>query len=227
MKRLFLILFLSAISHVCFSQQLVKIDNQFTGLELIGAMEVEIISDTICDVEMTAYGFDIQRVKWTQKGGILTITAPIGVFGGGDLKVKIRAAELTNLVCDGCTISSKTALISNSLNVYSLSSTNNLNLNIDVENLKLNLAGKSVLNLSGSAVWASVNVTMGSKLEAINAEFENCNIIVSGASEATINVVENLDAKVNTSATLYYKGNPKAKFKTATWGRVQPIPTID
>lgn len=228
MKRIFVAFILLLISTTAFSQQRVQLNNQFTGLELIGNMDIELIEDTVCQIDIVAYNIDIQIVKWRQKGGMLTISMPSGIMEkGGKVEMKIRVNGLVNMACDGCNVTSLEPLTSENLNIYSMSSQNKLNLNLNVSQLNMDIAGKSDVILQGFANFANFNVTMGAKLNAIKLEVNNCQVISTGASEAIVNVVENLNAKANTKGVIFYKGSPKAQFKAATWGQIKAIPIID
>ena len=80
--------------------------------------------------------------------------------------------------------------------------------NIEAKNMELEVSGASTVQLKGSAVNIAVDGSGSSKLKLADLKVENANVILSGASNGTINLDGSLDAKLSGASTLEYIGEP-------------------
>ena len=96
-------------------------------------------------------------------------------------------------------------------------------LTVNITNLDLNIASSANLTMSGEAVSQNIKVSSSGKLEAFNLISKDCKIEVQSSGTANINVRENLDAKVNSSARVNYKGSPKVNSDVSSSGSLNKI----
>jgi hypothetical protein len=96
-------------------------------------------------------------------------------------------------------------------------------LNVDVKNLDLKIASSANLTISGKADSQTIIVNSSGSLEAFNLVSKDCKIEVNSSGSANINVIENLDAKVNSSARLNYKGSPKVNSDVSSSGSFNKV----
>ena len=75
-------------------------------------------------------------------------------------------------------------------------------------NMELGVSGASTVQLKGSADSIDADGSGSSKLKLADLKVKNANVFLSGASNGTINVDENLDVKLSGSSTLQYIGEP-------------------
>lgn len=61
----------------------------------------------------------------------------------------------------------------------------------------------------GNIPSASIEVKNESTINMVQAEVQNMNVYLEGASEATVNVSERIEGSVKEASTLYYKGHPQ------------------
>ena len=81
-------------------------------------------------------------------------------------------------------------------------------LNMGAGGLDILLSGASNITLDGNCKDLIINASGVSILELREFVCVNATVILSGVSQATINVDENLNATVSGVSTLYYYGNP-------------------
>lgn len=79
---------------------------------------------------------------------------------------------------------------------------------MEVQDLVLNLTGKSEVELSGSAHNLDAELQLASRLKAYNLEVQDALIEVNGASNAKVNVRHNLEIEEGLASDVDYRGNP-------------------
>ena len=79
---------------------------------------------------------------------------------------------------------------------------------MEVKNMELEVSGASTVQLKGSASDVTVDVSGASHLRLADLKVENANVILSGASNGTINLDGRLDAELSGASTLEYIGEP-------------------
>jgi len=79
---------------------------------------------------------------------------------------------------------------------------------MEVHELVLNLTGKSEAELSGRADNLDAELQLASKLKAYNLEVQDALIEVNGASNAKVNVKQNLEIEEGLASDVDYRGTP-------------------
>lgn len=94
---------------------------------------------------------------------------------------------------------------------------------VGVSNLDLTVASSASLTVSGKADLQDIKVNSSGSLDAFNLISKNCKIEVQSSGSANINVIENLDAIVNSSATIKYKGSPEINSDVSSSGSLRKV----
>ena len=92
--------------------------------------------------------------------------------------------------------------------VFDISGASKVTGAIVVEDLELEVSGASTVQLKGSANSLSVDGSGASHLKLADLTVGNADVTLSGASDATINLVGRLDADLSGASTLEYIGEP-------------------
>ena len=79
---------------------------------------------------------------------------------------------------------------------------------IEAKNMELEVSGASTTQLEGLAESLAADVSGASNLELADLKVDNADVILSGASNATINLDGRLDAELSGASTLEYIGEP-------------------
>ncbi len=155
----------------------------------------------------------------------------------GKLQIELNRTGFTGIKPINCYVSVKdleTINVSSSASVrcddlqvknlsVNMASSSKGNLNVDVINLNLLIASSANLTISGKADSQITKVNSSGKLDAFNLASKDCKIEVNSSGNANINVIENLEAIVNSSATLNYKGNPKVNSDISSSGNLKQV----
>ena len=78
---------------------------------------------------------------------------------------------------------------------------------LEVDDLKMDLAGKSTVDLSGKARYMSLFATTG-KLEASGLEVMAATVNAQSGANVSLWVTDRFEGKTSTNATIRYKGSP-------------------
>ena len=87
-------------------------------------------------------------------------------------------------------------------------STSTVEADIEVRTLRVRIDGASSLTLNGEGENLIANVEGASGIDAFEYEVKNGDLKVSGASNARVNVTENLEATTSGFGKIRYKGEP-------------------
>lgn len=77
--------------------------------------------------------------------------------------------------------------------------------------------------LGGSMTSSSIEVKDNSTINMGQAEVQDMNVYLDGASEATVNVTETLSGFLLSASTLYYKGNPQINVDCSDDSQLIPL----
>jgi len=202
----------------------------FTTVEVGYAFEVEITQSTLYGVSITADDNVFDYIQVTKTDERLTIgLAPGNDYGSLTLRAKVTMPELHELVLSGATRGTlKEYSSTHWLNVV-LSGASNLNMEDvstgDTEivisggswsaggimvsgNTELTVSGGSRAELDGSSDGLTIDCSGGSTLDLADFAVHDANVILSGGSQATINLDGRLDGDLSGGSQLFYIGNP-------------------
>jgi|GEM_PF-2900762 len=223
MKKLAIVIVLIALSmsNLVKAQQSFEIAASFTQLELKGPLRVELIPAEVYKTVVTLYGVEPNRLNWKTKGQLLTLIMRTGYLEKeGFAEIKVYYKELASISCEGATITNSESIDADKLNIETLGSKNNIQLNVNVHDLQVNTSGKSDILITGVAKWADLRAILGSRIDCMQMEISDVTAISNQGSEIYVNALDRLDAKVNSGGNVYYLGNPRLRVKSTLGGGV-------
>ena len=208
------------------AQQTLEIADSFTQLELKGPMRVELIPSDEYKTIITLYGIEQNRLSWKAKGSQLSLQLRSGYLDRNSYaEVKVHYKNIEKLSCEGATITTSDAIVSDKFMLETLGGVNKIQLNVEVEDLQVNTAGKSDILIIGSARWADLRAILGSRIDCMQMNINDVLAISNQGSEIYVNVLQRLDARVNSGGNVYYLGNPRLKTKKTLGGGVVSVET--
>jgi hypothetical protein len=153
----------------------------------------------------------------------------------GELQIEIKPVRFMSISSINCyvsvkdlnaiRVSSSASVKCDNLNTENLlvemASSSKGSLTVDVTNLDLRIASSANLTISGKAGLQNTEVNSSGKLNAYDLISKDCKIEVQSSGSANINITDNLDAIVHSSATVNYKGNPKVTSDIASAGSLK------
>jgi hypothetical protein len=102
-----------------------------------------------------------------------------------------------------------------------VSGSGDISLRVDVEELDARVSGSGDLNFKGTADKFSAAMSGSGDIEAFALQTNSANLKISGSADITLNVKEELYARVSGSGDITYKGNPaKEDLKVSGSGEI-------
>ncbi len=106
---------------------------------------------------------------------------------------------------------------------FKVSGAGDLNFDASAERIGVDLSGAGNINLSGKVDSQDVEISGAGKYNGENLESKKCEITVSGAGSATVNVSEELGVEINGVGNVYYIGTPQITQDISGLGRVKSM----
>jgi hypothetical protein len=182
--------------------------SSFNGIDVSGAFDVILTQGTANSVIVEADDNLMELIRTEVHGSILVIDNKKPIYHSKSLKVFITFTELKSIDLSGAVdIESQGKLTLTDL-VFSGSGASDGNLDMDVQNLKIDCSGGSKLKLSGSAKDVDVDASGAVDLFAFDFPAETYKLSISGAGKAEITVSKELSVDISGAASVRYKGNP-------------------
>lgn len=100
----------------------------------------------------------------------------------------------------------------------STSGGSDMSLEVDADAISITMSGGSDINIKGSTTKLDVRASGGSDLSARNLKVDNCKIVTSGASDASIYVTGDLSMTASGASDINYAGNPNVVSSRSSGG---------
>jgi len=170
--------------------------DDFTGIDVGGVFEVEIVSQKDFSVEIEADDNLLPLIKTEVRGGVLRISTEVDIKSKNSIRVRISAPDMDSIEASGA---SKVSVA-------------------DLKNseLKLDISGVSKVTLAGETGNLSADISGASHVNAENLKAENAAVEASGASHANVNVTGQLKADASGASRINYSGSPKSAEKNSS-----------
>jgi hypothetical protein len=105
-----------------------------------------------------------------------------------------------------------------------LSGSGKISLEISCEVLNAEVSGSGDLDLSGQISESDMELSGSGNINSLNCSIDNCTIDVSGSGSAKLAIGSSLNASVNGSGVIEYRGNPqKVKSEINGSGKILKI----
>lgn len=167
----------------------------------------------IIDVLSTTVNDGVLEIKSKES---ISVTEPIQIW------VTMQGLEEVELSGSG-SIQSDTDFSQEDVEI-DLSGSGNISLKLSVEKLDAELSGSGDLTLFGKAGKAKLELKGSGNILAQNFDIDQCQVVLSGSGETKVKVNSSLDARIDGSGNVYYKGNPqKVKSDVSGSGKVEKL----
>jgi len=207
---------------------------EFTRVDIGSAFEYEIQQADTYSVSITANSNLFDDIRVAKAGQTLEIGVElpgvaVTIFNASpNLKALITMPQLQGLDSSGATNGTVTSFrsddnldvavsgastvkledIASGDTAFDISGASKVTGDIAVKDLELEVSGASTVQLKGSANSLAVDGSGASHLKLADLKMGNADVTLSGASDATINLVGRLDADLSGASTLEYIGEP-------------------
>lgn len=124
----------------------------------------------------------------------------------------ITLPELAHIELNGAIAFKADTLTSKKLS-FELNGASRIDANIDTQALEIEASGASILNLEGAAHTQKIELQGASHYNAGQLRSDRCQLELSGATRATVQVAKELEVEADGAAFVAYIGNPHVKEK--------------
>jgi len=170
-------------------------------IQINGASDVFISNSN--ESSISASEDDFRKINYLVENGVLIINT------GSSDAIYVAVPKLSSLIVTGSgDIISSDTLRGNELFV-STTGAGDLNLTVDYNKVEALVTGSTDLKLNGKANELTASISGAGDLKAYNMPVNVASILLSGAGDARVNVIETLKGSVSGAGTLYHRGDPK------------------
>lgn len=106
---------------------------------------------------------------------------------------------------------------------FEISGTGDIDFNINADKVETRSSGAGSITLSGKVDIQEIEISGLGKYDAEELESRKCEIVISGAGTATVNVSELLDINISGAGNVYYTGEPKIDQNVSGIGRIRRL----
>jgi len=167
--------------------------HHFDRISVGGSFQVILTQSTDQQVVIQVDENLLQRIEVTVVDGTLQLSTR-SMQNPTKLVAEIHVASLASLDASGATDVSTTAPFNGANIEIEASGASDISFNGNFTKMEIDLSGASKLTLVGKAQTMHAEISGASDLKAADFEVGNASVEASGASNATVNVTENLNA---------------------------------
>jgi hypothetical protein len=170
--------------------------DDFTGVDVGGAFQVELVAQKDFAVEVEADDNVVPLVKTYVTGGVLHIESEKRFNTSNPVVIRVSAPTVESIEASGASKVSAS--------------------NLKSRNLSVDTSGACKVNLSGETAGLTVDVSGASSINAEELRAETANVDASGASSVAVNATARLVADASGASKISYAGNPASVEKKAS-----------
>ncbi len=198
----------------------------FTGINMLGAEDVEISYGDVQEVTVSGQANIIARIKTKVYGDTWDMELERGRYRNYDLKYFITLPRINTIKNDGAA----RVVVNDFINEGDLDITINgagdvtLNRLENTENLFIAIDGLGHIECRDempSLQYLDIYITGSGDFKGYPAETKNCVIDIDGAATCEVSVEAELQVHIDGSGVVHYKGNPSISQQISGLGVVE------
>lgn len=200
--------------------------SKFHSVRLTGPMNVQLIQGADNALEIEAEENIIPYIETNVDEGKLTIKYKDGVHINNreDITVRVTLPQLQGADITGSgDITSETKLTGSDEIELAITGSGNMNLELDAPSVEAKITGSGDIFLSGQTRDIECTSTGSGKIDATALKAENAVVKTLGSGEVHVFASIKLDATVNGSGDITYKGGASVNSKIHGSGTVKAI----
>lgn len=201
--------------------------SSFDGISVSQSIEAELVKGNKNEVVITVSKVDLDDVITEIEGGVLKVKMKKKWNYNWTKKTKVKAVITYSDYPSYISVSSSSGIISRDkiiterLELISSSSAD-LILDIDVDELDARCSSSSDIEIAGTADRATVSSSSSSDFLGENLTVRIANLSASSSSDIYMHVTDELSAKASSSSDIQYSGNPELKkIKKSSSGDIE------
>ncbi len=186
-----------------------RILEEFTEVHLTGNFEIGLKKGGKEQIVIVTDSNLLEYIDTEVENEVLVVTSSKKIQSREGIKIFITYQELSALKSIGASVINTDGPIVSSRFEMEIPGASLIDVELDVSDLEVMLAGAGSVKLRGNAENQTLSLNGVGNLEAFDLESRSCKVTVSGMGGVEINVKENLQARVNGIGSIKYKGNPQ------------------
>jgi len=189
----------------------------FDEIEVSGGVDVFITQGESMSLKLKADEKIMSRIRTEVNGSTLTIKVDRSMsFGSRRKEAYITLTDLKGIrASGGCDIYAEKGLQVEELSLMA-SGGSDIEMLVKAKTLQLRLSGGSDADLEGEADQMVVKASGGSDVKASDLRVRDCELDISGGSDANVNVTESLAIEASGASDVRYEGDPTiTRMKTS------------
>lgn len=174
------------------------------------------------EIEVVADENLLEVIKTEVSKGELKIYTRHNIRKSKSKDIFIYAGRIDGLdVSSAASIIGENILDSDDLDLDA-SSAGELHLEVDCSMIEIDISSSAEATLTGHAIRLDAELSSAASLDARDLQVEECEIDVSSAADASINVTKVLEANASSAGNIRFTGNPaERKINTSSAGSVR------
>jgi Putative auto-transporter adhesin, head GIN domain len=182
----------------------IRVVERFTAIVISGSANLEIEQTGEESLELTVDDNLLPLFTTEVRDGTLFIGVAEGkrlTWNGKGPRIKVTVRELRKLKVSGAASVKATQL--------------------DTDSLTISISGAGSASIAGRTDKLSISISGAGSLDAVNLQAKRAIVIVSGAGDVTLNVNDELDARVSGAGNIWYVGSPKLQSRISGAGSIK------
>ena len=180
----------------------------FSGVQLQGSADVYLTQGPYYEVIIEGYEEALQNYRFYLRGGDLIIDQQ-GWGGGGRTEIYITMPAIQYLSAQGSgDIISQNTLTGRQQLQLSVPGSGNLDLGLDVREVRLDMEGSGDVYLEGFSNTQRTSMYGSGNYHGYNLSTNRSTVTIHGSGNAEIYAYDQLDATIRGSGNIYYQGFP-------------------
>ena len=198
-----------------------RIVGEFTGVYCCGSLDVRLINDTACFVEIDGESNLIPYIDTDVHNGILKIEVQSwrNLDPNYPLVIYVHAPLINSVELSGSGSIFSDTLHAQYMDV-DLSGSGDINLIVQTTSIDANISGSGGISLLGSATNADFKISGSGNIHAFSFPVSECMADISGSGSMYLNVATLLDVVISGSGNVHYYGNPTVNVNVLGSGLV-------
>ncbi|RKR10227.1 putative autotransporter adhesin-like protein [Flavobacterium sp. 90] len=203
--------------------QVTKDVGDFDTVKVFDKLSVKLVQSS--ENKVVIKGARESEVEVVNKKGILKLRMPFPkLLSGNDLDITLYYKHLELIdVNEGANVTSTEAIKATSFKVSAQEGAT-IDVNLDVDKLKVSSVSGGSITLSGKAANQDASLGAGGYLLASKLSTSQTTVSVSAGGKADVNASTLVDAKVSAGGSIYIYGKPKQiNQKTVFGGKIEEV----
>ncbi len=196
----------------------------FKGVITEGSIDVDIAQGPVQQVRVEGPAAALDLLNTEVKDGVWHVRTRKCFNSDVDLVVHITVPVLERVgVAGSGDVRCMGSFASERLEV-SVAGSGDITAPVSTPRLEVSILGSGDVHLSGTAGEARMNITGSGGINGLELSAGRAEVEITGSGDATLTVVETLDANILGSGSVHYRGTPKVASNISGSGAVAPVP---